>query len=131
MAMQSIEIDTSRDGICFDGPSEFECEVAWTNDFRSDGDWHTALFYSFGAARRFAREIVAENEGNEHFAFFAKRLVVISSFDFLDDSKCVVEIPVCDRVVRPDDLAAEVEVDNAPSGNTERVYEAERIPARR
>lgn len=131
MAMQEITLGADTEGISFDGPAEITCEVVWTEDARLDGGWHTELFRSFGAARRYASRLERENEGNPHFAFYAKRFVTVSTRDFLDRAKRPAEMRVCDFVYRPEDVAAEVEVDNASSGNTERVYQAEAMACSR
>lgn len=60
---------------------KFEWSVSWTTDGL---DWDVALFASLDAARAHGRRLVSENEENPRFFFYAERLVVVATSDFLD-----------------------------------------------
>lgn len=103
-------------------------EFTWTEDVNGSR-WHTALFDSLDEARAYACEVVAANEGNGTFGWFARRAVQVFSPDFLSD-RSATEMRVISNVTVPDTGC--VRVDGfEPETAQERVYAREAMACTR
>lgn len=77
------------------GNHEYNYEYTYTTD---DKVWRSVLFETLEDARRYATQIIAENEENPKFASFARKMVLVSLSDFMDSSKSAVELTVISKV---------------------------------
>lgn len=77
------------------GNHEYNYEYTYTTD---DKVWRSVLFETLEDARRYATQIIAENEENPKFASIARKMVLVSLSDFMDSSKSAVELTVLSKV---------------------------------
>lgn len=76
------------------GSTQYSIEFCHTTDGET---WHDMLFELLDDAREYASRVLRENEGNPEFRCFARRIVLVSTADFFDNSICAVNLRVIDR----------------------------------
>lgn len=69
----------------------FNWRVTWACDNRFD-DWNVRGFETLQDARKFARALVSENEGNHRFNFFVEAMCLMNSNDVLDETLVAYDI---------------------------------------